>query len=205
MSERRALLVAAGLALALFVLNNSTLPDAFVKPLQRPDTGGHADAVVVLGASYWEPCGLTSSAWQRTAEGVRQWRAGRAPRLVFTGGATHESRGVAVAERMADLAVQLGVPREAILTESASRTTHENAQLTDALLRPRGLRRLVLVTDSIHMSRAESTFRSVGFEIERASVPQVCVSSSNLAMLESALHEYVGWAYYRWQGWVLRD
>jgi uncharacterized SAM-binding protein YcdF (DUF218 family) len=196
---------AAALALLLFVLNVTALPDLLVKPLQRPDTSGEADAIVVLGAGYWRPCGLTRSAWQRTLHGVRLWQEGRAARLVFTGGPTKESGGVAVAREMADLAVRLGVPRDAVLQEVVSRNTHENAVLAAALLRPLGYKRVLLVTDSIHMRRAEACFRSAGFEVERSSVHQVCVSSSNLAMLDSALHEYAGWWYYRRKGWVTPD
>jgi len=195
----------ATVALVVFVLDATTVPDDLVKPLQRPDTGGNAEALVVLGAGYWEPCGLTVSAWQRTLHAVRLFEQGRAARIVFSGGPTQESAGVPVGAQMAELAIRMGVPRDRVLAETESRNTHENAEGTAALLRAQGIRDVILVTDSIHMRRAVACFRKAGIEVGRSAVPQVCVSSSNLAMLESAAHEYAGYWYYRAKGWVNSD
>jgi uncharacterized SAM-binding protein YcdF (DUF218 family) len=192
----------AALGVVVWILQRSTIPDWIVKPLQRADTSGNADAIVVLGADAWEPCGPSLSSLRRTFAGVELLHAGRAPLLVFTGGATEASRGVPVAGVMADLARMLGVPSSSIVEEIQSRNTWENAQLTRQVLRPRGVRRVLIVTDSIHMRRAEACFLRAGFEVERASVPQVCVSSSNLAMLRAALHEFGGWLVYRRRGWL---
>jgi uncharacterized SAM-binding protein YcdF (DUF218 family) len=193
---------AAFLLAALTVLNVSDFPDWLVKPLLRPDTDGAAEAIVVLGADYWEPCGWSVSSFRRTVHGVRLWRQGRAPILLFTGGPTAASRGEPVAAAMADLAATFGVPRHAIEIESRSRNTWENAVMTAERLRARGTVRVVVVTDGIHMRRAEASFWKAGLTVERSSVPQSCVSSSNLAMLRSAVHEYAGWVYYRLKGWV---
>jgi uncharacterized SAM-binding protein YcdF (DUF218 family) len=195
----------ASLALALVALDASTLPDTLVKPLQRPDTEGKAEALVVLGAGYWEPCGLTPSAWQRTRHAVRLFHEGRAERVVLSGGPTQESAGVSIGAQMAELAVALGVPRERVLVETTSRNTHENAEAVAALLRAQGIGDVIVVTDSIHMRRAVACFRKAGLTVGRSSVPQVCVSSSNLAMLEAAAHEYLGYWYYRTKGWVEPD
>lgn len=192
----------AATGLVVLILQRSTIPDWIVRPLQRANTPGNADAIVVLGADSWEPCGPSLSSLRRTFEGVALLHAGRAPLLVFSGGATEASRGVPVAGLMADLARRLGVASPSIVAEIESRNTWENAQLTRQVLRPRGVRRVLIVTDSIHMRRAEACFLRAGFEVERASVPQVCVSSSNLAMLRAALHEYVGWLVYRKRGWL---
>ena len=179
----------------------STIADWLVRPLLRPDTQGSAGAIVVLGADAWEPCGPSVSAVRRTFEAVDLWHAGRAPLLVMTGGPTEASRGTPVARAMGDLARRLGVPAEAILEETRSGTTRENAVRTRELLEPRGVRRVLIVTDGIHMRRAEASFAGVGFQVERDSVRQVCVSSSNLAMLRDAVHEYLGWLYYWYRGY----
>ena len=192
----------AAMALVVWVLQNTAIPDWIVTPLQRANTAGNADAIVVLGADAWDPCGPNLSSLRRTFKGVDLLHDGRAPLLVFTGGVTEASRGVPVSVVMGDLARRLGVPSESIVEETASTNTWENAQLSREVLRPRGIQRVLIVTDSIHMRRAEACFLRAGFQVERASVPQVCVSSSNLAMLRSALHEYVGWLVYRKRGWL---
>ena len=65
---------------------------------------------------------------------------------------------------MADLLAEWGVPREAILLEEGSRTTSENAAATAQRLRAKGVRRVLLVTSSIHMRRALASFRAEGLE-----------------------------------------
>lgn len=190
----------AAVLLAVAVIQVSPLPDWLVRPLQRPDSGRDADAIVVLGADSWEPCGPNVSSLARIFKGVELWTAGRAPILVFTGGSTEGSRGAPVSVAMGDLARRLGVPADAVLEETSSRNTWENAILTRRLLDPQRVRRVLVVTDSIHMRRAEGSFLRAGFEVERASVPQVCVSSSNVRMLRQAIHEYVGLAYYSYRG-----
>ncbi len=183
-------------------LQVSVIPDWVVTPLHRPDTAGHADAIVVLGAGYFEPCGPNLFSLRRTFRAIRLYREGRAPIVVFTGGQSHTSGGKRIAHEMGELARQLGVPARDILEETESTTTWENARNASALLRERGIHRVLLVTDGIHMRRAEACFRHFGFTIERDSVPQVCVNSSNLDMLGEAFHEYLGSLYYSLKGYT---
>jgi uncharacterized SAM-binding protein YcdF (DUF218 family) len=188
--------------LVYVVLQVSTIADWLVEPLLRRSTDGPAEAIVVLGAGYYEPCGLNLHALRRTFRGVELYRKGRAPLLVFTGGRTQTSGEKSIAHEMGNLARSLGVPAENILEETESKTTWENALYTSSLLKSRSIHRVVLVTDSLHMRRAEACFRHFGFEIERASIPQVCVDSSNLEMLLQAFHEYVGSLYYWLKGYT---
>jgi uncharacterized SAM-binding protein YcdF (DUF218 family) len=61
-----------------------------------------------------------------------------------------------------------GVPAEASLLENLSRTTRENASLTAALLKQRGISRILLVTSALHMERALHLFRATGLQVEPA-------------------------------------
>jgi uncharacterized SAM-binding protein YcdF (DUF218 family) len=203
--HRSSLLLGIGIgALAPFVLgwaiDSTTLADWLVKPLQRPDTPGLAQAIVVLGAGSYEPCGCNLAALRRTELAVKLFETGRAPSVIFTGGPSPGTQGEPVARSMAALARRLGVPAEAIVEETRATTTAENARYTSEILRERNLHSIILVTDSLHMRRAEESFRAPGLEIGRVSVPQVCVSSSNVDMLRYAIHEYAGWLAYRLRG-----
>lgn len=203
--DRRSLFVGVALGVvAVFVaggvVNTTVLADRLVTPLQRPDTAGPAEAIVVLGAGAYEPCGCNLAALRRTELAVKLFESGRAPLVIFTGGPNPDTKGEAVSHYMATLARRLGVPGEAILEEDKARTTAENALYTSEILRSRSLRSIVLVTDSLHMRRAEESFRVFGLTIGRASVPQACVSSSNVDMLRYAFHEYAGWIFYRLRG-----
>jgi uncharacterized SAM-binding protein YcdF (DUF218 family) len=130
--------------------------------------------------------------------GAELFRAGRAPIVVFTGGKPRgDTAPCPIARVMAALAIQLGVPRENVLVEDRSRNTWENATYTSSLLRPRGIHRVLLVTDSVHMRRAQACFRTQGFETGRASVPSRQLHPNNLYLLQETVHEYLGYWYYR--------
>ena len=113
---------------------------------------------------------------------------------------------------MADLLVEWGVPRAAILEEGKARTTAENAVEIVKLLRARGIKRVLLVTSSLHMRRALASFRAEGLD----AIPSPCDAlvapagartvldwiprPSALEQTHVALWEYLGLAYYRVTG-----
>jgi uncharacterized SAM-binding protein YcdF (DUF218 family) len=195
----------AGVALVVAVqvlLVHSSLADRIAVPLLRPDTRGPAEVIVVLGAAVDPFCVPNLPAIRRTVLAVRLLRDGRAPTLLFSGGKTEEGSTCPVAQVMADFAHEMGVPVDRMLVETESSNTWENAQNCSRLLRQRGYRRILLVTDAIHMRRAELCFKRLGFETERASVPALQLYSDNLHLFRAAVHEYLGLWYYRYKGRV---
>jgi uncharacterized SAM-binding protein YcdF (DUF218 family) len=67
------------------------------------------------------------------------------------------------ANYMHDLAIQLGVPSEAIILEEQSLHTHENAMFTADILRNRRAKRFILVSTPFHQRRTyESFLRALG-------------------------------------------
>ena len=101
-----------------------------------------------------------SGAADRVVAAARLWRTGAVDRLVLAGGlAARPSE----AELMARFAVDLGVPRAAMLLETDSRRTRENALRVAALLRDNGLGPdVALVTSALHLPRAMAEFRCAG-------------------------------------------
>lgn len=225
--QRRALAAAACGLLALSVLGAASAPavsDALVASLERahppadPASAPTAGAIVVLGGSL--ATGVPPrrgpelvDASDRVLHASRLFRAARAPLVVASGGRLPWSEAArSEAEEMADLLVEWGVPREAILLEPKARTTSENAAETARLLRARGTKRVLLVTSSIHMRRALASFRAEGLE----AVPSSCdalvagapasgpfaflPSPEALARTHRALKELLGLAYYRVTG-----
>ena len=82
------LLCGALLLIALGELvNETTFADRIVAPLLVADTAGSADVIVVLGAGVTAACVPNHNSVQRVLHGAREWRAGRAPVVVFTGDA----------------------------------------------------------------------------------------------------------------------
>ena len=92
-------------------------------------------------------------------------------------------------------------------TEGESRTTWENAVYTARLLRPAGVRTVVLVSQAWHLPRAIWAFERVGFVALPWPAPRTARETEQLAdFLPSigglrdtayALHEIIGAGYYR--------
>jgi uncharacterized SAM-binding protein YcdF (DUF218 family) len=120
------------------------------------DSGKPADAIVVLGRGG-------ELREKRVEVAARLWEKKRAP-LIFASG-----RGDA--EEIAQMLEAKGVPAQDVDGEPCSLTTQENALFTAALLKPRQVHRIILVTDPSHMLRSMLTFRSLGFEVLPHSSP----------------------------------
>jgi uncharacterized SAM-binding protein YcdF (DUF218 family)/lysophospholipase L1-like esterase len=181
-----------------WITNNTRVADILVSPLLSSDTRGRGDVIVVLAAAVNEQCSPNLFSIRRVMFAKQAFAEGRAPRLLIAGG---QSDGpCAVSRAMADLAVQLGVPADRIDIERESRSTWENAALSDPLLRAMGAQRIVLVTDQLHMKRAEACFRHFGYAVDRVVVPVSESHADNVSMLELALREAVALAYYEWKG-----
>lgn len=193
---------------------------AFALLLQRGLTGQYpavgaanyaaADAIVVLGGGAmpradgdWDDDPADSEA-TRVGFGLQLYRAGRATRLLLSGGhgaAWHMAR---------ELAAQ-GVPASALLTEPRSATTYQNALYSAAILKRHGWQTILLVTSPTHMPRAAASFRHQGLHVIEAPTmghePGFRRVSygwrpRRVALYLSArcLHEYVGLWIYRLRG-----
>ncbi|HEY9615267.1 MAG TPA: YdcF family protein [Microcoleaceae cyanobacterium] len=153
------------------------------------DSGEVADAIVVLGRGG----GLRES---RADVAAQLWHEHRAP-FVFISG---RYDAPPIAERL----VEQGVPRTAISGESCSATTEENALLTTQLLKPRQVKRIVLVTDPPHLLRSSLTFRSLGFNVIPHASPLPALDSTQRAFL--VFREYFGIVAYGLRGrFLARD
>lgn len=148
------------------------------------------DALVLLGCRV-AAGPLPGAAARRVARAAEAFRAGLAPRVVVTGGRTWEGR--VEADRMADELVTSGVPRERLLLERASRTTHDNAVLTARLLAPLGCRHIGLVSCDWHLARALWSFRREGFTAVPVAAPSPRLAAHRLVARE--LRERGAWIF----------
>src|ERR1700723_1079162 len=82
------------------------------------------DPIIVLGTPA-EPDGTPSPEQRKRAlEGIREYKAGVAPNLIFTGGPAHNQ--YVEAHVMTTLALAQGVPSNAILEEGRAQNTIQN-------------------------------------------------------------------------------
>lgn len=147
------------------------------------DAGEPVDAIVILGRGP----GLQPSRIQAAAD---LWRQQRAP-LIF-------ASGYGDALSMVQDLKQQGIPEAAVDGENCSRTTNENAQLTAYVLKPKGVERILLVTDRPHMLRSLLTFQSFGFNVTPHVTDFPELSQRDKALL--LLHEYGGIVSYGLRG-----
>jgi uncharacterized SAM-binding protein YcdF (DUF218 family) len=126
------------------------------------DEARAADAIVVLGAAQYNgtPSPLFGA---RLAHAVALYRDGIAPVFIVTGGKLPDDRTTEAAAAR-EYALANGVPAEAILVEDRSRTTLEQLRTVAGMLRERGLRTAVIVSDRTHMLRSLRIARDQGIE-----------------------------------------
>ena len=123
-----------------------------------------AGAVVcVLG------CRSGSAALSRRAEAaLATYHARGAILALACGGRSWD--GVVEADELSRRLVAGGVPADSVVRERCSLDTRDNARFAATLLTRRGLSRVVLVTCSWHLPRAERAFRAAGLEVKGVGV-----------------------------------
>ncbi len=136
-----------GLSLALVLV---FFPQPFLTVDSGPVTG---EVIVVLGGGSRE----------RPERAAELFKERAAPRIIVS--------GYGDAENNRRLLVAAGVPAKAVELENRSKTTRENAQFTNRLLREEKVKRVILVTSWYHSRRALACFRHDAPEIKFFSRP----------------------------------
>jgi uncharacterized SAM-binding protein YcdF (DUF218 family) len=192
------ILAAAGL---LFLLISFTpLTTWWARALAQPWEDPRGDVLIVLGSDRVDDMIGYSSYW-RSVYAVWAYREGDFRRVVISGG----PGGAAVAAAMRDFLVSSGVPADAILLETESTSTRENALRTAELLRGES-GPSVLLTSDFHMYRAYRCFRRAGLDVVAVRVPDALKRSTRwyrrwTAFVDLSV-ETAKVAYYWWRGWL---
>ena len=163
----------------------------------------------IRGDTHMGSLGDMNQQADRLVHALALYKAGKAPRILVTGGASPGKRSEA--EMMYDLLTLMGVPPYAILQEDKSRDTHQNAVKTAAILEKLGINKILLVTSAFHMRRSEALFKAQGLEVIPAptdyqrlvgptTMPGWLPSVSDLWQSTQALHEALGYWVYRYLG-----
>ena len=183
---------------------------------QSVQAAPQADVIVVLGGYVHQRSGAArpialGGAADRLWCAAELFRGGKAPIVLLSGGSP-----APIPEAMAarEILLQWGVPASAILTETASRDTHQNAVFSQRILTRLRLTRILLVTSATHMPRAAATFRRTGREVVPFAsdfisggesdelLPSLLPSAGALANSTLVIKEWLGIAVYRIRGWA---
>jgi uncharacterized SAM-binding protein YcdF (DUF218 family) len=184
-----------------------------------------AEAIVVLGGGTRprispRPWYEVNEAGDRILYGSWLYKQDKAPLLLVTGGRAEwiGEGGNPESEDMAAIAEMMGVPSSAIIQESQSFNTRDNAVNTKQILDKRGINKILLVTSAMHMPRSLEIFRKNGIESIPAPTDFLSVNNENnkgwatvlellpsteaLKNTTSVIKEYIGLMIYQIAGWA---
>jgi uncharacterized SAM-binding protein YcdF (DUF218 family) len=134
-------------------------------------------------------------------------------RIVYSGGSANVIGDTSIKE--ADYAVLvfegLGISRDRLKLERASRNTFENAEFSKEVAKPKPGERWLLVTSAFHMPRSIGVFRKAGFAVEAYPTDWRLAGRANFARFspfpvtgfwytDLALREWTGLVAYRLTG-----
>ena len=111
----------------------------------------HFDTIIVLGTPSRMDGTPSAEQRERTLEGVREFKAGVAPDLIFTGGPAHNQ--FVEAHTMAALALSQGIPPEAIFEEGQAQNTVQNIFYSQRIMAAHGWTSAEVVSSPSHLPR----------------------------------------------------
>jgi uncharacterized SAM-binding protein YcdF (DUF218 family) len=179
------------------------------KPISAIDS---ADAIIVLSGMLEinEVGDSTYIEWgdpDRFFGGIALFKAGKAQKLVFTGGKMPWDKAKKTeGDVLKEYAISNGIPTEKIFVTKDVMNTADEAVAVKELISPS--KRIILVTSAYHMYRAKMLFEKQGFEVipykvdyksagkSAITVIDFLPSAGNLAVSETGIREVIGRLFY---------
>jgi uncharacterized SAM-binding protein YcdF (DUF218 family) len=157
------------------------------------DQAAKSDAIGVLGAAEYD--GTPSPVFRARLDHAHDlYNRGIAPLIITLGGTSGDEYSEGAVGR--DYLVSLGVPESAIIAETQSRNTEEQAHRIAVIARANGLRRLVIVSDGTHLFRIHEICAADGLDVLTSPRTRASIGAGN-AESERIAHEIV--AYTAWR------
>ncbi len=202
-ARRRTIEAMAAVVVAYLLLFQTPFVWWVASPLKLSSPPVLADAIVVFAGGVGESGKAGGGFQERATQAVALYKAGHAPRIIISSGyvfTLHE------AEVMKTVAVNSGVPADAILLEERAATTYENVTFTNRILEEHGWRRILLVSSPYHMRRALLTWRKTAPDVTVTPTPvpqsEFYASSwgASFDQIRGVVHEYAAIVSYWWRG-----
>jgi uncharacterized SAM-binding protein YcdF (DUF218 family) len=126
------------------------------------DQAAPSDAIAVLGAAEYD--GQPSPVFRARLDHARElYNRGIAPLIIVLGGTGGDEYSEGAVGR--DYLMSFGIPESAIIAETQSRNTEEQAHRIAVIARANGLRRLVVVSDATHLFRIHEICAADGLDV----------------------------------------
>jgi uncharacterized SAM-binding protein YcdF (DUF218 family) len=153
----------------------------------------NGDAAIVLGAAVWGN-EVSPVFRERINHAIDLYRTGKVRKIIFTGGQGNRDELTEAAEAR-QFAIRNGIPEKDILIEEGSHTTYENVVNAKRLADAHGLKKVLIVSDPMHMKRAVAMAKDVGLEAYPSPTPTTRYQGWR-SQMESLVHEtyyYIGY------------
>ena len=170
---------------SFFKLVEGSGHDDYRKPISAIDS---ADAIVVLSGMLEinEVEDSTYIEWgdpDRFFGGVALFKAGKAQKLVFTGGKMPWDKAKKTeGEVLKEYAISNGIPSEKILVTKDVENTADEAVAVKELIS--SSKRIIIVTSAYHMYRAKKIFEKQGFEVNAYKVDYKSERSKEITIID---------------------
>jgi uncharacterized SAM-binding protein YcdF (DUF218 family) len=208
--RRRLLWVGVAVAGAAYLAVAFTPVVTLLHPerLVRRDTlPPQLDAVIVLSGGITPDSLLGPQVVDRLLAGLELMRDSMATTLVVTRPRRLDTRASADPDQ-ARIRALVARPFPVLVVDSV-RTTRDEAVRAWALLGPRGITRVAVVTTPLHTRRACAAFERAGFAVtcvpsasRSYSVRQPRSAGERLAVFHAWMYEQAALAEYAWRGWL---
>ena len=165
--------VRAAVAVLLLVAAWAAADLVYVSVGAETDYATRADAIIVLGCNVAGSSEPTPCILARAGHAADLFKQGYAPYVIASGGPTSGSR--TEASVLAGVLEDGGVPPEDIVLEDQALNTIQNINYSRAIMRERGWRSAILVTEPFHIKRATLIARDAGLRV----YPSPATQSSN--------------------------
>lgn len=160
---------------------------------RNTNSDASVDAAVVLGAAVWT-AGVSPVFRERINHGIDLYRRGKVRKIIFTGGQGNPNEPTESAAAR-DYALQRGVPAADILIEEKSHNTYENILYSKEVADSHGIKKVLIVSDPLHMKRALAIANDVGLAAEPSPTPSTRYQGfrSQLTLLAHETYYYIGY------------
>ncbi|MBW1696460.1 MAG: YdcF family protein [Deltaproteobacteria bacterium] len=179
-------------------------------PLRVEETPACSDVILVFGGGVGEKGKPGTSTVERARFAARLYRAGLAPRVVFSSGYQQFNRRDS--EDMQKFALAEGVDPEAIIIENKAANNYQNVTNCLALMAEGGFSSAVVVSGQYNMLRTKLLFDRQLALYPESRITQDSLyltpvdesiffhprAGSRLEQLKAILHEYAAIVYYWW-------
>lgn len=152
-----------------------------------------ADAAVVLGAAVWT-AQVSPVFRERINHGIQLYQNGKVRKLIFTGGQGNPGEPTE-SSAARQYALQRGIPAADILIEEKSHTTYENILYAKKLADTHGIKKVLIVSDPLHMKRAVAMATDMGLVAAPSPTPSTRYQGlrSQATLLAHETYYYIGY------------